>query len=146
MGDVESLIKDIPIAKIKHFAAEAKVLDASEINKFSVAKRYTLILSLIYMSKIKARDNLVEMFLKCLRKIQNKGKEELKKIQEKNRVKTENLISILTMYSRKQMIKLRPFIYAAFTLFGRPFQVILLGTQFVTLYSLIQQLLPRIKS
>jgi len=96
MGDVESLIKEIPIAKIKHFASEAKVLDTSEINKFSVAKKYTLILSLIYMSKVKARDNLVEMFLKCLRKIQNKGKDELKKIQEKNRIKTENLISILT--------------------------------------------------
>ncbi|MEG0672316.1 Tn3 family transposase [Clostridium sp.] len=101
MGDVENLIKDIPIAKIKHFSAEAKVLDASEINKFSVAKRYTLILSLIYMSRIKARDNLVEMFLKCLRKIKNKGKEELKKIQEKNRVKTENLISILTSVLEK---------------------------------------------
>ena len=101
MGDIESLIKDIPIAKIKHFAAEAKVLDASEINKFSLAKKYTSILCLIYMSKIKARDNLVEMFLKCLRKIQNKGKEELKKIQEKNRVKTENLISILTSVLEK---------------------------------------------
>jgi TnpA family transposase/uncharacterized coiled-coil protein SlyX len=96
MGDVENLIKDIPIAKIKHFAAEAKVLDVSEINKFSVSKKYTLILSLIYMSKVKMRDNLVEMFLKCLRNIQNKGKDELKKIQEKNRLKTENLISILT--------------------------------------------------
>lgn len=96
MGDVESLLKEIPIAKIKHFASEAKVLDASEINNFSIARKYTLILSLIYMSKIKTRDNLVEMFLKCLRKIQNKGKDALKKIQEKNRVKTENLISILT--------------------------------------------------
>lgn len=101
MGDVESLINDIPIAKIKHFAAEAKVLDASEINKFSTAKKYTSILSLIYMSKIKARDNLVVMFLKCLRNIQNKGKEELKKIQEKNRAKTENLISILTSVLEK---------------------------------------------
>ena len=101
MGDMESLIKDIPIAKIKHFAAEAKVLDASEINKFSLAKKYTSILCLIYISTIKARDNLVEMFLKCLRKIQNKGKEKLKKIQEKNRVKTENLILILTSMLEK---------------------------------------------
>jgi TnpA family transposase/uncharacterized coiled-coil protein SlyX len=96
MGDVESLIKDIPIAKIKHFAAEARVLDASEINKFSIAKKYTSILCLIYMSKVRVRDNLVEMFLKCLRKIQNKGKDELEKIKEQNRSKIENLISILT--------------------------------------------------
>jgi TnpA family transposase len=96
MGNVESLIKDIPIAKIKHFAAEAKVLDAAEIKKFSIAKQYTLILSLIYISKIKVRDNLVQMFLKCLRNIQNRGKEELEKIREQNRVKTENLISVLT--------------------------------------------------
>jgi len=70
--------------------------DTPEINKFAAAKKYTLILSLIYMSKVKARDNLVEMFLKCIRNIQNNGKDELKKIQEKNRAKTENLISILT--------------------------------------------------
>jgi len=61
MGGVENLIKEIPISKIKHFASEAKVLDASEINKFTAAKKYTLILSLIYMSKIKAKDNLVEV-------------------------------------------------------------------------------------
>ncbi|AJA46838.1 hypothetical protein CPAST_c07380 [Clostridium pasteurianum DSM 525 = ATCC 6013] len=83
MGDVENLIQDIPLAKIKHFASEAKALDAAEMNKLSDSKRYTLILSLIYMSKVKTRDNLVEMFLKCIRKIQNKGKDELKKIQEK---------------------------------------------------------------
>lgn len=96
IGDVEYLINDIPIAKLKHFAAETKVLDASEINDFSSAKKYTLILSFIYMSKVKVRDNLVKMFLKCIRNIQNKGKAELEKIREKNRVKTENLISILT--------------------------------------------------
>lgn len=95
IGNVENLINNIPITKIKHFAAEAKVLDASEINKFSSAKKYTLILSLIYMSKVRVRDNLVQMFLKCIRNIQNKGKDELEKILEKNRAKTENLISIL---------------------------------------------------
>lgn len=95
-GEVEDLIKDIPISKIKHFASEAKVLDVAEISKFSTERMYTLIICLIYVCKIKVRDNLVEMFLKCIRNIQNKGKEELKRIQEKNRVKTENLISILT--------------------------------------------------
>jgi TnpA family transposase len=101
LGDVENLLRDIPIAKIKHFASEAKVLDASEISKFSAAKQYTLILSLIYISKVRVRDNLVHMFLKCLRNIQNKGKEELEKIREKNRLKTENLISILTSVLEK---------------------------------------------
>lgn len=58
------------------------------------------------MSKVKIRDNLVEMFLKCLRNIQNKGKDELKKIQEKNRLKTENLISILQVFNGKSTFRL----------------------------------------
>lgn len=77
IGDVENLINDIPMAKIKNFASQANVLDVSEINDFSAAKKYTLVLCLIFMSKVRVRDNLVQMFLKCFRNIQNKGKEEL---------------------------------------------------------------------
>lgn len=54
-----------------------------------------LLLCMIYRSKISAIDSLVEMFLKRVRTIHNKGKEELELLREKHRSKTENLISVL---------------------------------------------------
>lgn len=96
VGDIDILIKDILISKVKNFAAEARVLDASEMSNYSDAKKYTLLVSLIYMSKVRVRDNIVEMFLKSIRNIQNKGKKKLDKIREKNHLKTENLISVFS--------------------------------------------------
>ncbi|ARK29683.1 hypothetical protein BkAM31D_07310 [Halalkalibacter krulwichiae] len=93
--EIDSLLEDIPNLKIKHFALEAKALDASELKDFNLAKRYMLLLCMIYRSKISAIDSLVEMFLKRVRTIHNKGKEELELLREKHRSKTENLISVL---------------------------------------------------
>jgi TnpA family transposase len=93
--EIDSLLEAIPNSKIKHFASEAKALDASELKDFNSAKRYTLLLCMIYSSKISAIDSLVEMFLKRIRTIHNKGKEELELLREKHRSKTENLISVL---------------------------------------------------
>jgi hypothetical protein len=95
IGEIDSLLKDIPNSKIKHFALEAKALDVSELKDFNLPKRYILLLCITYRSKISAIDSLVEMFLKRVRTIHNKGKEELELLREKHRSKTENLISVL---------------------------------------------------
>lgn len=95
ISSVDRLLDGIPNAKIKHFAAEARVLDASELKDFMPPKRYTLILCMIYRSQVLTRDNLVEMFLKRIGIIHNKGKEALGLIREQHRLKTENLISVL---------------------------------------------------
>jgi hypothetical protein len=68
-GDIKPLLVDITAAKIQHFAAEARVLDASEIKEFNLPKRITLILCLIYSAQVTARDNLVEMFMKKIKSI-----------------------------------------------------------------------------
>lgn len=96
MGDVERLLQDIPNAKIKHFAAEARALDASELRRFTPPKRYTLLVSMLHRAKITARDNLVETFLKRMGAIHNKGKQALEELREKHRTKTERLISVLS--------------------------------------------------
>lgn len=41
----------IPFAKIRHFAAEAKALDAAELKKFAPPKRYVLVLSMIHRAR-----------------------------------------------------------------------------------------------
>ncbi len=87
--------QDIPYAKIKHFAAEAKALDAAEIKKFSPPKRYVLILSMIHRVRIQARDDLANMFIKRISQIHRRGKDELERLRIKFRQKTEHLVATL---------------------------------------------------
>lgn len=92
-GNFENIINDVPYSKLKHFYDEVTSLDASEIKKHSDPKRYTMLISFLHISKARLRDNLVDMFLKCINKINNKGKEELKIIRGKLQSKAENIVS-----------------------------------------------------
>lgn len=94
IGDVERVLDGIPNAKIKHFAAEARALDAAELRDFTPPKRYTLVLAMLQRARITVRDNLVETFLKRISAIHNRGKQALAELQEKHRAKTERLISV----------------------------------------------------
>lgn len=96
LGDVKPILKDITTAKIHHFAAEARVLDAREIKDFSLAKRITLILCLIYAVQVTARDSLVEMFLKQMRSINNDAAKELELIKKRIQETQEKLVGVLT--------------------------------------------------
>ncbi|EOO23309.1 hypothetical protein ICC_06141 [Bacillus cereus BAG1X1-1] len=96
MSNIEELLKEIPNSKIKHFASEALVLDASEIKDFHMAKRYMLLLSVIYRSQIITRDKIIDMFFKRIARIHKRGKEELTFLREQQRSISENLISILS--------------------------------------------------
>lgn len=83
-------------AKIKHFAAEARALDASEIQKITEPKRYTLLLCIIHRARIHAHDDLIDMFLKRIGNIHNKAKADLEAMRESHRSIMETLISVLT--------------------------------------------------
>jgi len=96
LGDFEYLIKDVSYSKLKHFSNEVESLDASEIKKCAVPKRYTIIISFLHISKARLRDNLIDMFLKCVNRTNNRGKEELKSVKEKLRSKTETIVSAFT--------------------------------------------------
>ena len=93
-GDAKRLFSTIATTKIKHFAAYARTLDAAEFQDILLPKRRTLLLSLLYQSQVKARDNLVSMFLKRLATIHNRGKERLEQIREEQRAMTEALLGI----------------------------------------------------
>lgn len=96
LGDVQSLIQPLSSSKVKHFAAEAKALNASELKEMNLPKRLTLLLCLIYSAQVQTRDSLVEMFLKQMKRVQNKAREELEVFRQKNQETTEKLVSVLT--------------------------------------------------
>src|SRR2546423_11233231 len=47
LGAMEPVLKDIPLAIVKHFATEARSLDASELQDYAPTKRLTLLACLI---------------------------------------------------------------------------------------------------
>ena len=94
LGDVEGPLAGLPPLKIKHFAAEAKALDAHELKDFVPPKRATLLLSLIRRQRVQARDELATMLIKRMNKIQQRGKEELERWRSTHREKTAQLVSV----------------------------------------------------
>jgi len=96
LGVMEPFVQDIPPVLIRHFAAEARALDASELNDYAPAKRWTLLACLIKETQMSTRDDLIEMFLKRMASIQVKAKQELQRVREEQQQTTEHLLAVLT--------------------------------------------------
>jgi hypothetical protein len=69
LGDSTHLLADLPPLKLKHFAAEARALDAAELKDFAPPKRYTLLLCLMHRMRVQCRDQLALMLIKRMQKI-----------------------------------------------------------------------------
>ncbi|MFD3920181.1 Tn3 family transposase [Streptomyces sp. NPDC058595] len=95
LGPTAKWLEGIPPGKVEHFAGQARVLDAAELGKVSVVKRTALLVSLLHMAKVRARDELVTMLCKRMARIVKKGKEDLEKIRERHRAETERLVAVL---------------------------------------------------
>jgi TnpA family transposase len=96
LGSMELLVQDIPPALIRHFAAEARALDASELNDYTPAKRWTLLACLIKETQMGTRDDLIEMLLKRISSVHVKAKEALQRVREEQQKTTEQLLTVLT--------------------------------------------------
>lgn len=96
LGEAKPYLKDITEAKLQHWAAEAKALDAGSLKEMLLPKRLTLLICLIYSAQVKTRDNLVEMFLKRMRTIHNKAKDKLEEWRLKYQSTTEKLVNVLS--------------------------------------------------
>ncbi len=96
LGSMEPLLKDIPPAIVKHFAAEARALDASELQDYTSAKRLTLLACLIHQTQMSTQDDLIEMFLKRMSTIQIRAKEALQLAREAQQKTTAHLVGTLT--------------------------------------------------
>jgi TnpA family transposase len=93
-GEVDRHLEGIPHAKVKHFAAEARALDADGLRDMTLPKRLTLLLSLIHHTRVTTRDQLVTMFLKRMSTLHTCGKDELQALRERQRATTEQLLTV----------------------------------------------------
>ena len=94
-GDKSEFLAGLTPAKVRHFAAEAQVLDAAELKDVTTPKRYTLLLCLIQRAQIQARDDLAEMFLKRIARFHVQAQQELELIRARHRALTEELVDTL---------------------------------------------------
>ena len=92
----EQHLADIPELKRKHFAAEARALDAAELRDFGPTKRHALLLCLIHRARVQTRDDLAEMFIKRMGNIHNRGKDELERLRARYREKTEAIVATMS--------------------------------------------------
>jgi len=95
LGNIDPLLAALPSLKIKHFAAEAKALDAAELKDFNPPKRYALLLCLIHRMRVQCCDQLALMFIKRMNKIQQRGRDELEELHLRHREQTTQLVSLL---------------------------------------------------
>lgn len=94
-GDLDKMFDGIRESKIRHFANQALAYDVSELKECAQAKRFTLMLALIYRMRVRARDHLAEMFIRRMATIHKRAKDELQQIQIRQRNQAEQLVATL---------------------------------------------------
>jgi TnpA family transposase len=93
LGDVKKYVNGIPLTKLQQFAGHAKSLDASDMKKYTPAKRYALISCLAYHAQCRAKDSLATMFCKILSKMHKKANEKLEQLVKESKEKNKNLVT-----------------------------------------------------
>ena len=63
--------------------------------KISSAKRYTLVICLVLRTQVTTRDELVDMLIKLMGRIHQRGREALQALHEQSRTQTEALVDTL---------------------------------------------------
>jgi TnpA family transposase len=77
-------------------AAQARALDISDMRDLKPNKRPALLVCLLYQAQVKARDHLVELFLKRMQTIHNRAKQRLVELRERHLKQTEEMLGVLT--------------------------------------------------
>jgi hypothetical protein len=100
--DPMSALKDIPYTKVRQFAAEAAALDVGDLRDVCTpGKRYTLLLCFLQQAQSDTRDQLVEMFVRRMRRTQRVASERLQALREGKRETEESLIDVLAQVLRR---------------------------------------------
>ena len=95
-GELNKKLEHIIPIKLKQFAEQARSLDASDLKDFSVSKRYTLILCLIFHSQMRAKDALAITFYRTIVGMHKKSKIKLENLREYYRIRTQELLIIFS--------------------------------------------------
>jgi len=88
-------LKDLPDAKLRNFAAEAKSLDAARMQEMEQHKRYALAMTLIKLQVCRRRDDLGDILVKRIQSIHSKAKLALEEYRTKHQSETDYLIDKL---------------------------------------------------
>jgi len=93
--DPDTLLEGIAHTKLRQFAAEAAALEVGDVLDITqLGRRHTLLLALLRQTRMRCRDELVEMLLRRVRRTQAAAKEQLDDLHEQHRAIEENLIGI----------------------------------------------------
>jgi TnpA family transposase len=88
-------VRELPDAKLRNFAAEAKSLDAARMREMEPHKRYALAMALIRMQVARRRDDLGDILVKRMQTVHNKGRQALQEYRIKHQSETDYLINKL---------------------------------------------------
>jgi hypothetical protein len=92
--DPKPFLAGIPHTKVRQFAAEATALEISDVrNMRQKERRYALLLCLLHHAQSRARDGLVEMFLRRMRKTENAARQKLASLRDRHRELEETLLA-----------------------------------------------------
>ncbi|MBW4475173.1 MAG: DUF4158 domain-containing protein [Stenomitos rutilans HA7619-LM2] len=101
----KAALQPIPDSKLRHFAAEAQTLDASEMKALPMAKRYTLAITLLNQQYARVLDDLAEMFIKQLQQLHHRSKAALAQYRVEQQSNTDGLIATLRdLVVRQRMV------------------------------------------
>jgi hypothetical protein len=82
--DPKPFLTDIAHTKVRQFSAEAYAYEIGDMRSIKIEpKRNTLLLCLLHSAQSKARDEIIDMFLRRMRRVKNSAKGKLKELQEK---------------------------------------------------------------
>ena len=94
--DPKPLLEGVAYTKIRQFAAEASACSIGDMRGIQdKTKRYTLLLCLLHQTQSRTRDELIDMFLKRMKRVQRAAQERLWQLQEQHRDMEEALIGVL---------------------------------------------------
>jgi len=91
----QAAISEIPQVKVRHFAAEAQTLNATQMRELEPGKRYTLAVSLLSVQYARTLDDIAEMYIKRMGQLHYRAKEALAAYRIQTQQKTDELITTL---------------------------------------------------
>lgn len=97
LPDSDALLEGLTQPRLKYLCDLATTRDAGEMKDFSQAKRHTMTLALIRQMRVRARDDIAEMFIRRLTACHNAAQEELKELQARQRELSEELVAKLEL-------------------------------------------------
>jgi hypothetical protein len=98
---------EIPKAKIRQFATEARSFDLASLNDMPERKRLTLAAALIFKQVACALDDVANMFIRQVKKMHNKTNEALEHYKEEHNEQTDAPIERLRKIRAMGMLRRR---------------------------------------